>query len=155
MRFLLFTFGFFFYIYLEISLLVSVGSNIGVLPMIFLMITISFLGLWLLKVRGVFTVWQIKKQIGEGKIPTQAVSSSILFLIAGILLIIPGFISDILALLALLPFTRNLIEKLAMRFIADKVKFFSFGSTNYTSHTQGTTFDAEFERKADDDKRIK
>lgn len=155
MRFLLFTFGFFFYIYLEISLLVSIGSNIGVLPMIFLMITISFLGLWLLKVRGVFTVWQIKKQIGEGKIPTQAVSSSILFLIAGILLIIPGFISDILAVLALLPFTRKLIETLAMRFLADKVKFFSFGSANYTSQAQETTFDAEFERKADEDKRIK
>lgn len=155
MRFLLFIFGFFLYIYLEISLLVTVGSNLGVLPMICLMLAISAFGLWLLKIRGVFTVWQIKKQIGEGKIPTQALSSSILFLIAGILLIIPGFISDILALLALLPFTRNLIEKLAMRFIADKVKFFSFGSANYTSHTQGTTFEAEFERKADEDKRLK
>lgn len=155
MRFLLFIFGFFLYIYLEISLLVSVGSNIGVLPMICLMLAISAFGLWILKIRGVFTVWQIKKQIGEGKIPTQAVSSSILFLIAGILLIIPGFISDILAVLALLPFTRKLIETLAIRFLADKVKFFSFGSANYTSQAQSTTFDAEFERKADEDKRIK
>lgn len=155
MRFLLFVFGFFLYIYLEISLLVTVGSNLGVLPMICLMLAISAFGLWLLKIRGVFTVWQIKKQIGEGKIPTQALSSSILFLIAGILLIIPGFISDILALLALLPFTRNLIEKLAMRFLADKVKFFSFGSANYTSQAQETTFEAEFERKADEDKRLK
>lgn len=155
MRFLFFIFGFFLYIYLEISLLVSVSSNLGVLPMICLMLAISAFGLWILKIRGVFTVWQIKKQIGEGKIPTQAVSSSILFLIAGILLIIPGFISDILAVLALLPFTRKLIETLAMRFLADKVKFFSFGSSNYTSQAQETTFDAEFERHADEDKRLK
>lgn len=155
MPFLLFIFGFFLYIYLEISLLVSVGSNIGVLPMILLMVAISAVGLWVLKARGIFTAWQIKKQLGEGKIPTQAVSSSILFLIAGILLIIPGFISDFLAVLALLPFTRKFIEKLASRFIANKFKIFSFGSTAYTSQSQGTTFDAEFERKADDDKRIK
>lgn len=152
---ILFIFGFFLYIYLEISLLISIGSSIGVLPLILLMIAISIAGLWLLKARGIFTAWQIKKQLSEGKIPTQAVSSSILFVIAGVLFIIPGLISDFLAILALLPFTRKFIEKLAARFIRDKVKFFSFASQNYSSEQNSTTFDAEFERKADNDKRIK
>lgn len=155
MKFLLLVFGFFLYIYIEISLLVAVGSNLGILPLICLMLIISAFGLWILKIRGIFTIWQIKKQINEGKIPTQALSSSILFLIAGILLIIPGFISDFVALLALLPFTRNFVEKSVSRFITNKFKIFSFNSITYTSQTQNTTFDAEFERKADDDKRIK
>lgn len=148
-------FGFFIYIYLEISLLVSVGSSIGVLPMILLMLAISMVGLWVLKARGIFTAWQIKKQLGEGKIPTQAVSSSILFVIAGILLIIPGFISDALAVFALLPFTRRFVEKIAKRFLADKFKVFSFGSQSYSNQNNGTTFEAEFERKMDENNRIK
>lgn len=46
-------FGIFFYIYCEISLLVNIGSIIGVLPTILLLVVISFLGLWIVKLRGV------------------------------------------------------------------------------------------------------
>lgn len=154
---ILFILGFFLYIYIEISLLVSVGSTIGVLPLMLLMVAISVVGLWVLKARGVFTAWQIKKQLSEGKVPTQAVSSSVLFVLAGILLIIPGFISDFLAVLVLLPFSRRLLEKTAKRFLADKIKFFQFGSQQYHSNSSQseTTFEAEFERKVDEDKRIK
>lgn len=91
MPLLLFLAGLFLYIYIEISLLVSVGSAIGVLPLILLMITISAVGLWLVKLRGIMTIVQIRQEIAQGKIPAQAVTSSIFFAIAGVLLIIPGF----------------------------------------------------------------
>lgn len=147
-------FGFFLYVYLEISLLVSVGSAIGVLPLILLMIAISVAGLWVVKARGLYTMWQIKSQISEGKIPTQAVVSSVFFAIAGVLLIIPGFLSDILAILLVLPVTRNLLHAVAMKFFANKIKFFSFGQRPFSPQND-TTFDAEFERKTDEDKWIK
>lgn len=147
-------FGFFLYVYLEISLLVSVGSAIGVLPLILLMIAISVAGLWVVKARGLYTMWQIKSQISEGKIPTQAVVSSVFFAIAGVLLIIPGFLSDILAILLVLPITRNLLHAVAMKFFTNKIKFFSFGQRPFSSQND-TTFDAEFERKTDEDKWIK
>ncbi|MDH2997606.1 hypothetical protein A1D22_07730 [Pasteurellaceae bacterium LFhippo2] len=150
-------FGFFLYIYCEISLLVSVGSSIGVLPLILLMIGISAVGLWLLKLRGIMTALQVRKQISQGQIPTQAVISSVFFAIAGVLFIIPGFLSDILAILLLLPFTRDLLQGFVMKFFANKVKFMSFGQTGFSQQrTQDTNiFDAEFERKADEDKWIK
>lgn len=147
-------FGFCIYVYLEISLLVSVGSAIGVLPLILLMIAISVVGLWVVKARGLYTMWQIKSQISEGKIPTQAVVSSVFFAIAGVLLIIPGFLSDILAMLLVLPLTRTLLQATVMKFLAGKIKFFSFGQRQFSAQNN-TTFEAEFERKTDDNKSIK
>ncbi|MDG6345968.1 FxsA family protein [Glaesserella parasuis] len=155
MPLLLFLAGLFLYIYIEISLLVSVGSAIGVLPLILLMITISAVGLWLVKLRGIMTIVQIRQEIAQGKIPAQAVMSSIFFAIAGVLLIIPGFLSDILALLLLLPITRQLLQAIFMKLFASRVKFMSFGSMNRTSSQNNTTFEAEFERKQDEDKWLK
>ncbi|MFK5184554.1 FxsA family protein [Glaesserella parasuis] len=155
MPLLLFLAGLFLYIYIEISLLVSVGSAIGVLPLILLMITISAVGLWLVKLRGIMTIVQIRQEIAQGKIPAQAVTSSIFFAIAGVLLIIPGFLSDILALLFLLPITRQLLQAMFMKLFASRVKFMSFGSMNRTSSQNNTTFEAEFEHKQDEDKWLK
>ncbi|MCT8654269.1 FxsA family protein [Glaesserella parasuis] len=152
MPLLLFLAGLFLYIYIEISLLVSVGSAIGVLP---LMITISAVGLWLVKLRGIMTIVQIRQEIAQGKIPAQAVTSSIFFAIAGVLLIIPGFLSDIVALLLLLPITRQVLQAIFMKLFASRVKFMSFGSMNRTSSQNNTTFEAEFERKQDEDKWLK
>lgn len=151
----IFLFGLFLYIYCEISLLVSVGSSIGVLPLILLMIAISAAGLWLIKLRGMMTIWQIRKEIGEGKIPTQAVISSVFFAIAGVLLLIPGFLSDILAILLILPVTRTLFQGLFMKYFANKIRFASFGKSFYSQPRDNNTFDAEFERKQDEDKWIK
>ncbi|MWQ86316.1 FxsA family protein [Glaesserella parasuis] len=155
MPLLLFLAGLFLYIYIEISLLVSVGSAIGVLPLILLMITISAVGLWLVKLRGIMTIMQIRQEIAQGKIPAQAVTSSIFFAIAGVLLIIPGFLSDIVALLLLLPITRQLLQAIFMKLFASRVKFMSFGSMNRTSSQNNTTFESEFERKQDEDKWLK
>ncbi|EQA01118.1 FxsA family protein [Glaesserella parasuis] len=155
MPLLLFLAGLFLYIYIEISLLVSVGSAIGVLPLILLMITISAVGLWLVKLRGIMTIVQIRQEIAQGKIPAQAVTSSIFFAIAGVLLIIPGFLSDIVALLLLLPITRQVLQAIFMKLFASRVKFMSFGSMNRTSSQNNTTFEAEFERKQDEDKWLK
>ncbi|WP_075630360.1 FxsA family protein [Glaesserella parasuis] len=155
MPLLLFLAGLFLYIYIEISLLVSVGSAIGVLPLILLMITISAVGLWLVKLRGIMTIVQIRQEIAQGKIPAQAVTSSIFFAIAGVLLIIPGFLSDILALLLLLPITRQLLQAMFMKLFASRVKFMSFGSVNRTSSQNNTTFEVEFEHKQDEDKWLK
>ncbi|MDE3936998.1 FxsA family protein [Glaesserella parasuis] len=155
MPLLLFLAGLFLYIYIEISLLVSVGSAIGVLPLILLMITITAIGLRLMKVRGIMTIVQIRQEIAQGKIPAQALTSSIFFAIAGVLLIIPGFLSDILALLLLLPITRQLLQAMFMKLFASRVKFMSFGSMNRTSSQNNTTFEAEFEHKQDEDKWLK
>lgn len=152
---LLLFFAFFIYIYFEISLLISVGANIGAFPLIIVMLAISALGLWIIKVRGIFTLWQIKRQVSEGQIPTQAFVSSVFLVIAGILLIIPGFLSDIFAIFLMLPFTRQFAERWLIHFFNSKVLFSSVRPSSYQASQPNTTFEAEFERKQDENKWIK
>lgn len=146
----------FLYIYCEISLLITVGSAIGVIPLMLLMIGISLIGVWLIRLRGIMTIWQIRSQISEGKIPTQAVISSIFFAISGILFIIPGFLSDLLAILLLLPITRNMIQQRVFKFFHHKWQFKIFGSSFFENKTsEENVFEAEFERQQDENKGIK
>ncbi|MDD0823768.1 FxsA family protein [Mannheimia sp. AT1] len=153
--------GIFCYIYIEISLLVNVGSAIGVLPTILLLIAISFLGLWFVKLRGAYTLFSIRQELSQGKMPTDAVGNSVMFLLAGILLIIPGFLSDILAILCVLPITRRLIQAFVLNAFKNRM-FVHFTSSNTHFRSQSTqdsnTFDAEFEHKPesnDPNKRLK
>lgn len=149
---LIFLFGFFLYIYCEISLLVSVGSSIGVLPLILLMIAISASGMWLVKLGGVRTLLQAREQFQQGTVPTQAVLSSIFFAIAGFFLLIPGFLSDILAISLLLPATQRGLYWLFKRYFAKHIRF----QHHRGFHRQDdNVFEAEFERQQDEDKRLK
>lgn len=154
MPFLFILFGIFLYIYCEISLLVTMGAQIGVLPLILLLIGISVLGLWFVKLRGLYTIYSIRSELSQGKIPTQAVIGSLLFILAGVFLIIPGFLSDIIAILLMLPVTRHIAERYLMKFFKAKVHFNHFSSGQF-SQQNNNTFDAEFERKQDQDKWIK
>lgn len=142
--------GIFLYIYCEISLLVSIGSSIGVLPLILLMILISVAGIWLIRLRGVATLFSIRQQIAKGKMPTQAVFSSIQFAIAGVLFIIPGFLSDILAILFLLPITKTFITTYILKRFSGNITFSRIRSATQNRRqntSDSNTFDAEFERK--------
>ncbi|QIW15387.1 hypothetical protein A4G20_03075 [Pasteurellaceae bacterium RH1A] len=155
MPLLIFLVGLFFYVYCEISLLVAIGSSIGVLPLILLMIAISVAGLWLIKLRGLFTIMQIRADISRGKVPTDALISSLLFVVAGILLLIPGIISDILAVLMVLPITRTFIKAYLLKYFSSKMTFARFGNFQQQAGQNPNTFDAEFERKQDEDRWIK
>lgn len=150
---IIFFFSLFIYICVEIALLVSVGSAIGIFPLILLMIFISLAGLWLLKLRGFLMIMDIRSQLAQGKIPAQAVISSFFFAVAGVLLLIPGFLSDILALLMILPISRQWVQGILLKWLLKRFKFQRFSKANPTqSHT---TFEAEFERKQDEEKWIK
>lgn len=75
--------GIFCYIYIEISLLVNIGSAIGVFPTILLLILTSFLGIWFIKLRGAYTLFTIRQELSQGKVPTKAVGNSVMFILAG------------------------------------------------------------------------
>lgn len=150
MPILMILFGIFFYIYCEISLLVNIGSSIGILPTILLLLAISFIGLWVVKLRGAYTLFSIRQELSQGKVPMQAMGNSVMFIVAGILLIIPGFVSDILAILCVLPVTRTLIKTFLINSVKNKVFMrFTAQSPHFSQQSQqdSNTFDAEFERK--------
>lgn len=144
--------GIIFYIYCEISLLVEVGSSLGVFPTLLLLIVISFVGLWFVKLRGAYTLMAVRQQLAKGELPTDAVINAVLFILAGILLIIPGFLSDILAVLMVLPITRTLFK---LWFFKSRVRFTRFTQFHSGQGAESEVFEAEFTREQDKNKWIK
>lgn len=147
--------GIIFYIYCEISLLVEVGSALGVLPTLLLLIAISFVGLWFVKLRGAYTLMAVRQQLAKGELPTDAVINAVLFILAGILLIIPGFLSDILAVLMVLPITRTLFKLWFFKFFKSRVRFPHFTQFRSGQGAESEVFEAEFTREQDKNKWIK
>jgi len=94
---------------LEIYLLISVGSVIGVLPTVMLVIITAILGTYLLRAQGLATLHKLQHALNEGQSPTRTLLEGILLLIGGVLLLTPGFFTDAVGFLCLLPVSRGLL----------------------------------------------
>ncbi len=92
---------------LEIYLLISVGSVIGAGSTIFLVLLTAVIGTLLLRHQGLYTMTKAQQQIAAGEMPTQAMFEGILLLLSGALLLTPGFFTDSLGLLLLIPAVRQ------------------------------------------------
>ncbi len=94
---------------LELALLIQVGSAIGVLPTLGLIILSAVLGILLLRVAGLATAWRARERLARGELPEREMFDGLLLALGGLLLLLPGFISDIFGLLCVLPFSRHLL----------------------------------------------
>ena len=90
----------------ELYVIVQVAGGIGVPETILLLIGISFLGAWLARLAGVGVLNRLQRTVRAGKVPSAELVDGALVLFAGALMITPGFLSDCLAILLLLPPTR-------------------------------------------------
>ena len=92
----------------EIYLLIQVGGVIGALPTVFLVVFTAVLGAWLLRIQGFSTLQRVKKTLAEGGIPAFELLEGLILLIAGALLLTPGFFTDTIGFLCLMPALRRL-----------------------------------------------
>lgn len=93
--------------FVELYLLVRIGRLIGALPTLAFVIVMGLLGAYLAREQGrrVLEDWQ--RALGQGRVPEEGVLGGALILLGGLLLILPGVISDVAGLLLLLPWTRR------------------------------------------------
>ena len=99
----------------ELYVIVQTSHVIGVLNTIGLIIVIAMIGSWLIKHEGI-KVWnRFTQQIQNGQVPTKEIADGVCVLAAGGLMIAPGFISDVFALLLLFPPTRVLARRWLMK----------------------------------------
>lgn len=96
---------------LEISVLVTIGHYIGVLPTIGLLIVSAVVGTWLLRREGRRTLREFTEAARLRRPPTRELADGVLIAAGGLLIVLPGFVSDVLGLLCLLPPTRALLRK--------------------------------------------
>lgn len=109
----------------EIWVLLQVGSWIGLLPTIGLLLVIAVLGTWLSRREGGKAWKGINTALQTGELPSGKIADAAMVLLGAILLVFPGFLTDIVALLFLLPFTRPLMRRLLGWSIARQAKKFA------------------------------
>jgi UPF0716 protein FxsA len=93
----------------EIYLMIKVGSIIGAFNTIFLTILTAVVGLYFAKLQGIATLRSALNNLRINKKPLGYIVSGFCLLIAAFFLILPGFMTDILGFLLLIPFTRKFI----------------------------------------------
>ena len=91
----------------EMYLLIVVGSQIGALPTIGLVVLTATIGLWLLRMEGFATMMRLQERLNQGEIPGQELLEGVMLLIGGALLLTPGFFTDGLGFVCLLPGLRK------------------------------------------------
>jgi UPF0716 protein FxsA len=96
----------------ELYVIVQVGHAVGVLPTIGLLLAVSFVGAWLVKREGVRTWRAFRLALSEGRVPTRETADGALVILGGALLLAPGFVTDVLGALCVLPPTRALVRRL-------------------------------------------
>lgn len=99
----------------ELYVLIQVGQAIGVLPTIALLIADSILGAALMRSQGRAAWRRFNATLAEGRVPGREVLDGALVIFGGALLLTPGFLSDILGLILLLPPTRAVVRTVLVR----------------------------------------
>jgi len=104
---------------LEVYVFVQVADAIGFLPTVAWIVAISLIGAWVVKREGMSTLRRANEQVARGQVPTDALVDGVLLLFGGALLLTPGFTTDVLGLVLVLPPTRALLRgTVKRRFVA-------------------------------------
>ncbi len=141
---------------LEIMLLINVSNNIGGWNTFAIVLITAFFGAYFVRREGANTLRDVQLKMAQGQIPGKELSEGLLLLVAGVLLVTPGFITDVVGLLFTIPFTRTPIAAALVTSFMKSGKVqggFSFhqqghnGSASARSeqyNDQGSVFDAEY-----------
>lgn len=95
---------------IELAVFIQVTQWIGLLNALALLLLVSLGGVLLVRHQGLGVVRRVRDQVRAGNLPAADLVDGLLILIAGVLLILPGFVSDFLGLLLLLPLTRAFVR---------------------------------------------
>jgi UPF0716 protein FxsA len=100
---------------LELAVIVQVSGAIGVLATIALLLGIGMLGSWLVKYQGLGVLRRMQTTLGQGDLPARELVDGVLVLFAGALLLTPGFLTDVLGIVLLVPPTRAMVRTVLLR----------------------------------------
>ena len=134
----------------EIYVLVSVGQAIGGLSTVLLVIITAFIGSSLLRQQGWSTMAKAQQSMAEGRTPAMEMLEGVVILVSGILLLTPGFLTDGLGLLGLMPWSRHyfinhFLEKNAERVCRSRNSVFIHRSdSTETKNKKDETIEGEF-----------
>jgi UPF0716 protein FxsA len=140
----------------EIALLINVGEQIGGWNTVAIVIMTAIAGAYLVRQQGLTTLMQAQQKMQLGALPGQEMAEGLLLVIAGVLLVTPGFVTDTIGFLFCLPVSRPFIATLLLKSLSVRVV-----NTTTSSHFrdqnqenqptkdvfEGEVYEGEFERK--------
>ena len=131
---------------IELYFIIVIGQMIGALWTVFLVVLSAIIGVSLLRIQGMSTLTRAQRNMAQGQIPAMEMMEGIALAVAGVLLITPGFITDSIGLLCLIPATRQAIIRYIMARASVHTGFSSsmggfeshFHSTRSSQHSSGS-----------------
>ena len=99
----------------EMVILIEVGGVIGALPTVGLVVLTATLGIWLLRLAGLATLRRVQEKLNQGVIPETELLEGVMLLVGGALLLTPGFVTDALGFICLIPGLRRPLARWIIR----------------------------------------
>ena len=109
-------------VFAEIATFIVIGKWLGVFPTLLLILLTSVLGVYLVKKRGTKSFQTIQTSIAQGQAPGIAIIEAFMMFVGAVLLITPGFLTDIIGLMMFTSFTRNLFKPVIFMWLRRKMK---------------------------------
>ena len=106
----------------ELYILIEAGKKIGGLTTIGIIILTGIIGTYLVKGQGFMILRKIQNDLNEGIMPGDSLIQGAIILAGGILLLTPGFVTDILGFIFLMPVSRNILKKYLLKWLKGKIK---------------------------------
>ena len=97
---------------IELILLLKIGSLIGILPTVAVILITGVLGAGLARIQGLSVLGQLQAEMGTGRLPAGPMVDGAIILVAAALLMTPGFLTDVFGFLCLIPATRTMMKRL-------------------------------------------
>ncbi|MEG0259137.1 MAG: FxsA family protein [Lysinibacillus sp.] len=110
------------YMLIEMALLIFIGQQIGVFNTLLLVVATTILGIYFAKNKGMKSVQKVKSSLERGEAPGPAMVDAMMSFMGGLLLVIPGFLTDAVGLLLLFSFTKKLFKPIIYLWMRKKMK---------------------------------
>lgn len=126
---------------IELAVIIQVGSYIGTLWTILCIILTALIGVNLLRIQGISTLLKVQSRLHSGQLPANELAQGVLLALAGAFLLTPGFVTDALGFLLLLP---NLRQRIAQRLLQTWIQR---PNTTYKQEEQSAVIEGEYQRE--------
>ena len=108
---------------IEITIFITIGSNIGILNTIAIILTTALLGIFLARRQGIKLLFDAQRNLSQGVMPTEEIKGGIFLLISGLLLITPGFFTDFIGFVVFIKPVQNLIAFQAKKYFQSRIRY--------------------------------
>lgn len=106
---------------LELGVLIKIGTHIGAMNTIALVILTAIVGAYMVRQEGLGVLYRMQRDMNEGIFPADEIINGAMILVAGALLLTPGVFTDLIGFMMVFPLSRNFIRKYVKRYIEKKI----------------------------------